>query len=207
MARLFIVRHGNTFESGETPRRIGARSDPPLTAAGEAQAYALGRHFLRQGIRFDAAFAAPLKRTTATAESILTAMDDGQPVRPLTLLTEIDHGPDEGKIEEAVVARLGSAAIAAWEREGVAPPGWTVEPEARLRGWTAQFEAERQTGRDILMVTSNGAARFALLALKALGGCGDGRESLKLATGAYGVIEVDGDGPRLTAWNVRPQGA
>jgi broad specificity phosphatase PhoE len=207
MARLFIVRHGNTFASGETPRRIGARSDPPLTAAGEAQAYALGRHLLRQGTRFDAAFAAPLRRTMATAETILTAMDDGQPIRPLKLLTEIDHGPDEGKTEEAVVERLGPAAIAAWDREGIVPPGWTVEPEARLGGWKAQFDAERDSGRDILMVTSNGAARFALIALKALGGCGGGRESLKLATGAYGVIEVDGDGERIAAWNVRPDGA
>ncbi len=68
----------------------------------------------------------------ATAQAILTAMDDGQPVRPLALLTEVDHGPDEGKTEEAVVARLGAAAIAAWDREGIVPPGWTVDPEARL---------------------------------------------------------------------------
>ncbi|MGA3882329.1 histidine phosphatase family protein, partial [Bacillus pumilus] len=46
-----IVRHGNTFAAGEPPRRIGARTDLPLTAQGQAQAEALGAHFAALGWR------------------------------------------------------------------------------------------------------------------------------------------------------------
>lgn len=207
MTRLYIVRHGNTFQSSEAPRRIGARTDLPLTAGGEAQATALGTHFARQGLSFAAAFAAPLRRTMDTALGILAAMDSNQRVEPLGLLTEIDHGPDEGAAEDAVVARLGADAIAAWDREGIVPPGWIVEPEARVGGWMARFDAERKTGRNILMVTSNGAARFARSALNALENGRKPGAPLKLRTGAYGAIEVDGEGQRLLCWNVRPDGA
>jgi transcriptional regulator GlxA family with amidase domain len=31
MTTLIIARHGNTFEDGETPRRVGARTDLPLS--------------------------------------------------------------------------------------------------------------------------------------------------------------------------------
>ncbi len=200
MSRLYLVRHGNTFARGEEPRRIGARTDLPLTAEGGAQATALGKHFADRGMRFVAAFAAPLARTTETAGGILAAMGSHQPVEPLALLTEIDHGPDEGAPESAVVARLGREALAAWDREAIVPDGWTVDRQARLAGWIERFEAERARTRDVLMVTSNGVARLARLAL----GEATGGAPLRLRTGAYGVIEVDGDGQRVLSWDVRP---
>ena len=52
MTRLYIARHGNTFEAGEAPRRVGRRTDLPLTAAGRAQAEALGRRFAADGVMF-----------------------------------------------------------------------------------------------------------------------------------------------------------
>ena len=71
MANLYVVRHGNTFEAGEAPRRVGARTDLPLTAAGLAQAEALGRHFADAGIRFTAVLSGPLLRTRQTAAAII----------------------------------------------------------------------------------------------------------------------------------------
>ena len=41
MTQLLIVRHGNTFETGETPRRVGLRTDLPLSSSGRKQANAL----------------------------------------------------------------------------------------------------------------------------------------------------------------------
>jgi len=43
--QLFIVRHGNTFDPGDTVTRVGARTDLPLSSSGRAQADALARHF------------------------------------------------------------------------------------------------------------------------------------------------------------------
>ena len=31
MTTLVVIRHGNTFEADEEPRRVGARTDLPLT--------------------------------------------------------------------------------------------------------------------------------------------------------------------------------
>ncbi len=62
MTRLVIVRHGNTFEAGEPPRRIGAGTDLPLTESGIDQARALGWHFAKNRIAFDRVLSSPLIR-------------------------------------------------------------------------------------------------------------------------------------------------
>jgi broad specificity phosphatase PhoE len=45
MARLFVVRHGNTFDAGDVITRVGGRTDLPLSASGKAQAEKLAAHF------------------------------------------------------------------------------------------------------------------------------------------------------------------
>lgn len=197
MTRLYIVRHGNTFEAGEAPRRVGRRTDLPLTAAGLAQAEALGRRFADDGVVFGACQAGQLQRTRVTAETILATMGAPLAVEPSELLTEIDHGPDENQTEERVEARIGREALEAWDRRAIAPPDWTVDAEGRLAGWR-QFVAG-PLPEAVLLVTSNGAARFALLAF------GFDMASLKLRTGAYGIIETGPDGQfRLVEWDKRP---
>lgn len=193
-----IVRHGNTFAPGEPPRRIGARTDLPLVASGRDQADALGTAFIDQ--RFDRALAAPLLRTGETARRILAPQGSPPAIEPADWLAEIDHGPDEGQPEEAVVARIGATALAAWDAKGVPPDGWSVDAGARIAGWTALWGAK---GR-VLVVTSNGVARFALLSDPALRDQMAALPSLKLRTGAYGVIARDGDRLRLLDWDRRP---
>jgi probable phosphoglycerate mutase len=205
MTRLYIVRHGNTFEAGEAPRRIGWRTDLPLTGAGLAQAEALGTQFARTGVRFARALSSGLRRTDATAEAIL-----GQQPHPLVLeqadfLAEIDHGPDENQPEEAVLARVGRAALELWDTEALPPPGWDVRPDWRRARWLAFADEVVVAHRDdaILLVTSNGAGRFALSAfgLKPGGKAG----SFKLRTGSYGLVEAGGNGKfRLLEWDKRP---
>ena len=196
-----IVRHGNTFERGEPPRRIGARTDLPLTAAGRGQAEALGAHFAAQGLAFAQVLVSPLTRTRQTAEAILEHAPGSATPLPCDWLREIDHGPDENAREEDVLARIGAQALEAWDTRGVPPPGWQVDAEARIAGWKALFDdvRERETG-PVLLVTSNGAARFALLAA----GLGSA-SGLKLPTGGYGVIRRDGCGAlALAEWGLRP---
>ena len=215
MTRTFvIVRHGNTFADHEAPRRIGARTDLPLVASGHEQAHRLGGYFAEQGWRFDTILCSPLLRTRETAEAIRGAFDDAPTVIPAPLLAEIDHGPDEDRIESEVIARIGSDALAAWETHGVAPPGWTVDAPARLAGWRALFAAPTPTGQaptptgqsksTTLLVTSNGAARFALLADVALMTQARALPSLKLRTGAFGIIQSSDAGLQCVAWDRRP---
>ncbi len=208
MIRTFvIVRHGNTFAEHDAPRRIGARTDLPLVASGHEQARRLGRWFAEQDWRFDTILCSPLLRTRETAAAIRDAFDDAPTVIPAPLLAEIDHGPDEDRIESDVIARIGRDALAAWETHGVAPPGWGVDAPARLAGWRTLFAAPTPTGQassTTLLVTSNGAARFALLADAALMTQADVRASLKLRTGAFGIIRRSDAGLQLVDWDRRP---
>lgn len=195
-SRLFIVRHGNTFDKGDVVTRVGGRTDLPLSASGRLQATALARHFA--ATPFATARSGPLKRTRETAAAILAA----QPAPPELLtdlfLREIDYGPDENRPEDDVVARVGKAALEAWERDFIPPPGWRVDPAAIVGNWQELFAELRDAPGNHLVVTSNGIARFALTAANASGHDG------KLATGAWGVIALEGDAVGVESWNQRP---
>ena len=201
-----IVRHGNTFEAGEAPRRIGARTDLPLTAKGRDQARALGRHFADQGLRFTRTHVSPLLRTRETAQLILAEQADAPDMQMAAWLREIEHGPDENQTEEAVLARIGQHALDQWDHAGIAPPGWTVDREARIAAWQALFaQSDDPAPGATLIVTSNGAARFALLADENLVNARQNLTSMKLPTGGYGIIQRSDTGSLAVApWGERP---
>lgn len=187
MRRVIIVRHGNTFDPGDVIRRVGRGTDLPLSTSGQAQAKALSAHFI--DTPFDRVISSPLKRTRETAEAIATHIqyDDR--------LLEIDYGPDEGKPEQDVVARLGADVIKFWDTHAVPPPDWLVDPEQIRANWANILTESSGT---TLVVTSNGIARFALDVAQ------HGGAERKLKTGAYGVIEERTDGWHVTEWNIRP---
>ena len=190
MRRAVIVRHGNTFAPGAAVHRIGARTDVPLHDSGRDQARALRRHFKARGLAFDRVLTSPLHRTRETAALIAPNVEHEW----VDWLREIDHGPDEGKPEPEVIARIGRPALDAWESRAEPPQGWIVDADARIaawRAWLADPGAETT-----LLVTSNGAARFARLAL--------GLGPAKLRTGAYAELEIMNEGPQLSIWDIRP---
>ncbi len=196
-SRIFVVRHGNTFLPSEPPRRIGRATDLPLVPSGLKQTAALSRWFADEGVRFDRALAGPLQRTRQTATVILSADDVAPRLDTAEWLAEIDHGPDENQSEAAVLARIGADALAAWDTRAIPPVGWTIDAETRLAAWHTLYLAP--PAGNTLLVTSNGAARFALLAL------GNQPAMMKLRTGAYGIIAAPHNAPaHLVAWDVRP---
>lgn len=196
MRRIFIIRHGNTFNAGAPVLRVGAGTDLPLVESGVQQAERLADWFAGQDLPIRQLLSGPLQRARQTAGAIGRAIGRDIAAMP-DWLDEIDHGPDEGRPEAEVVARIGEDALAAWDGEGVAPPGWIVQRDARIAGWRAYFSAGGD-GVDLL-VTSNGAARFALLA------AGIATASLKLRTGAFGELAVADDGMvKLADWDWRP---
>lgn len=196
-SRVWIVRHGNTFDKGDTVTRVGGRTDLPLSQSGKAQADALARHFA--GKAFISARTSPLKRTTQTAMTILGRQTAPPMLQTADFLREIDYGPDENRPEADVVERIGEAALDAWETKASPPEGWIVDPESLMAGWQALFAAVSQEPGDHLVVTSNGVARFALFAADR------GDQPLKLPTGGYGRIDLLSAGtPRLAEWGERP---
>ncbi len=200
MARLFVVRHGNTFDPGDTVRRVGGRTDLPLSRSGTEQADALATHFA--GICFKAAAASILERTRATARQILSRRKDSPALMLLPFLNEIDYGPDENQPEAAVEARLGRKALEAWERDGTLPPGWQADIPAIRQGWRNILARAGSLADDanVLIVTSHGVARFLPDVLPASIPDLDP----KLRTGAWGEIRIDNGRGAITAWNRRP---
>lgn len=201
MTLLYLVRHGNTFEAGEAPRRIGSRTDLPLTETGRAQASALGNHLAP--IRFAQAWSAELRRSKETATLILAAQAEPPELSYERVLNEIDHGPDEDQDPDTVLRRIGEDALAAWEKSLEPPPGWELGLDWRQQGWQALGSALARgpSGDPVLAVTSGGAARLALLCL----GVKDVPAGAKLRTGSYGIVSLGTDGRKeLREWDIRP---
>ena len=198
MKRLLIVRHGDTFLPGEPPRRIGARTDLPLTPRGEAQAREVATWLLSRDLLPDLAMAGPLQRAARTARIILAGLPRACSLGEAAWLDEVDYGPDEGLVESEVVERIGADALARWDRWAEPPAGWPIDRAGKIAGCRAGID-DLPAGTTLL-VTSNGTARFILLAL----GLVEAGTSLKLRTGAIGAIEIGDVGARLSRWDVRP---
>lgn len=201
MTRIVICRHGNTFDKGDVITRVGARTDLPLSISGIAQAKALAAHFSPKtsGFHFGQAYCSSLLRTYQTADFILSLNHDVKDLKQLDFLTEIDYGIDENKPEQDVVSRLGQKAIDLWDEKAVPPQGWKVDPPAIIQSWSAFLDEKKDEGGDILVMTSNGIARFALDAVDEIAT----DAPRKLRTAAYGIIEIDNGHAKLTAWDLR----
>ena len=201
---IYIVRHGNTFDKGDVVTRVGARTDLALSSSGQTQAEALAIHFMAKVPEgFSAAYCSPLQRTKQTAETILAVRENRPSIEIAEFLREIDYGPDENQPEEAVIARIGAPALAAWDEYAIPPAGWEIDPASIKQAWLDLLSTISKAEADapVLIVTSNGVARFALDAVTRFEAQPD---SIKLKTGAYGQLRVTGDEVALINWNVRP---
>ncbi len=202
---LIIARHGNTFEDGELPRRVGARTDLPLTDKGRMQARALGLWLKDNRLMPDVVYSSTLRRTIETAKLAIRETGVAQPVYQLAIFDEIDYGPDENRTEDEVAARLGVQVLNDWDKHATVPDGWNADPAQIVRNWQGFAERirEHEDGEVVVVVTSNGVARFAPHLT------GDfesfiGAHKPKLATGAIGVMQFDGGRWTVKNWNLTP---
>lgn len=205
MITLLVARHGNTFGPDEIPRRVGAHTDLPLVESGRAQAQALGRWIKESGYTPSCAYSSDLVRTKETARLALDAAGlTACPLTALSMFNEIDYGPDENKTEADVIARIGAAAIEAWDKHGIVPDGWNFNPDACIKDWT-DFAARlvADTIPCTLAVTSNGIARFAPHITGDFAGFA-AAHSLKISTGAVCRFVHDGTKWHVADWNIRP---
>lgn len=214
MTRLVIARHGNTFGPGDTVTYVGARTDLPLVDKGREQAQALGRYLKMHNLLPDAVYCSELQRTRETAELALKEARIREPVFPLAIFNEIDYGPDENKTRDEIVARIGERALQDWDERSIVPDGWHIAPKALTQSWRGfadHIHACEDTvhggvldiRETVLVVTSNGVARFAPLIARNFEEY-SAQGSFKLATGALGILEQDGEDWIISGWNIRP---
>lgn len=204
--RIVIARHGNTFAKGQTPLRVGARTDLPLVET--ERGTNVGKYLKMKSFLPVAVFAAPLKRTMETARLAIAAMDRDIALKSDGRFIEIDYGPDEGKSEEEVIARIGEAAMDAWNKEAKVPAGWEVSVEGIIDAWR-EFAAEVERdykGKTVMVVSSNGIIRFAPYLT------GNFKKfaqefDIKVSTGGVCVLEKE-DGDKfwtVKEWGVKPK--
>lgn len=205
--RLLIARHGNTFKPDEIPRRVGARTDLPLVESGLAQATRLGNYLKANDLIPDIVYTSQLQRTVQTAEGALAALGISRPIHQSDMFNEIDHGPDENKTDPEIVARIGGTAFHQWEKENLMPRDWSPQPDVLRRRWFdfARHAEQNYDDKTVLVVTSNGVARFApLLANNADDVIGDNR---KMGTGCLSIMEGSGGLWMISHWNIKPRDA
>lgn len=202
MTRLILVRHGNTFEADEKIVWAGARTDLPLTKAGQSQALQMGLTLKAKAVLPDRFLAGPLLRTREHAETLAQTLGFGNAIEIDEDLLEIDYGLWEGLSTEEIEARGGKAELDAWNQKAAWPtiPGWSPSPEALERNIKTLLDRFRDDRQDqtAVLVTSNGIMRFFARALA------HSPEQTKVWTGHYCILDhLDGQW-RYAAWNLPP---
>jgi len=206
MTRLLVARHGNTFGPGDVVTRVGT-TDLPLVSKGLEQGRNLGMYLKNHHLIPDVIFTSKLQRTIQTAEQAQIAMQTNVAIQTLSIFNEIDYGIDENQPEEKVVARIGKAQLQAWESAAEVPSGWNVDPALIIKNWQS-FAAsliKQHSGKIILLVTSNGIARFAPYLTGDFGAFRT-RYGIKMATGAVSLFEHKPPTELWTCsfWNIKP---
>jgi probable phosphoglycerate mutase len=205
MTTLIIARHGNTFEKGDIVTYVGARTDLPLTETGREQARSIGRYLKEHKLIPDVVYASHLKRTQETAKLAVKESGVSNPVFALDIFNEIDYGPDENKTREDIIARIGEQALNEWDENNVPPPGWDVQPQRIIGHWQgfADQIAAHDDNETVLVVTSNGIARFAphltgdFATFRAT-------HSPKLNTGSLSIFTYKNGKWHIQEWNLKP---
>lgn len=205
MTRIFLARHGNTFDAGDTVVRVGLKTDMPLAESGISQAERIGGYIKKNRINIAAVYTSTLQRTYETATIALEEADIHAPLHKLDIFDEIDYGPDEGKTEEQVIARIGTHAIHDWNTMAVVPPGWIVDPQTIVNNWQkfAQQVLEQYPDQTVMVVTSNGIARFAPYLTHDFLGFTE-KHNIKLSTGHLAQLSNTGESWTVDYWNEKP---
>lgn len=212
MLNLFIARHGNTFDKGDEILRVGKKTDLPLSLSGQQQAKSLGKLLKELNLsKLDKVFVSNLIRTQQTAQLALETVGFKNELVINALLDEIDYGPDEGQPEKKVVERVGTRALEQWEARATVPSGWLVEPQEIIQGWrniANQLVSEyltdsienNTTQTNILMVTSNGIARFSPYITGDFENFAKAH-NIKMKTGALSCFQYDSNKWNVKFWN------
>jgi len=193
VARVYLVRHGQTDWNRD--RRLQGHADPPLNAAGRAQAVDLAEGLAAElgGLRDKPLlFASDLRRALETADPVADVLDRAP--RRLRLLRERAFGPCEGKTWDELRAEHPEA-VAAYKAhvDRDALPG--SEPfaafEARVLAGVAKC-ARRADGLELgaVVVTHGGVIRVLLAAAHGAG------KRFMVANGAVFRLDVDDAGVR-----------
>lgn len=206
MPYLILARHGNTFNKGETPTWVGAKTDLPLTVKGEEQGEAMAAMIASDYAPLSAITAGPLLRTKRFAEILAQEVNNVFAIDER--LCEINYGLWENKSSEEIKELYGEEPLNRWEKEGIWPADmrWAPDKEKLLHNINSLLneqhkELQKRVQHNRVLFTSNGILRFVYTHLT---GKPPSPEA-KVAPGNYCVLEPTDDGWNIIKWNKRPE--
>ncbi len=184
------MRHGNTFEAGQTPLQVGAKTDLPLTAYGRAQAESMAAYLQAQHCLPTAIYAGDLKRQLEFAQIIGDQF--GLKVQKASALTEVDYGLWEGLSSKAILARFPEEYtewIDSGKWQGRIFGGSKELYLKHLDQWISYLTETFYEGT-VLAVTSNGILRFL--------------KNQKVQTGHFCEMDLSSKERKICSWNQNP---
>jgi probable phosphoglycerate mutase len=207
--RVFLVRHGNTFNPGETCLQVGLRTDLALTEGGRTQLCARGEKLKQDGVRPKTIFAGSLKRQKESASILMQLLAPAEPVVLEDALNEIDYGLWEGLSAEEIKSRWPKE-YELWSTSAVWPDGvFAGSEEAHLStvwNFARRLQEDFEAGDDVLVVSSGGTIRYfySLLTNKWEELAREARmKELKVATGSCSLLHLK---PNLRSASNEPTG-
>ena len=124
---LILIRHGRTCWNDKG--LIIGWEDPPLNEAGTCEATRAGQLISALGLPIANVFTSPARRTTATVELVLAALDGPSPIILADWrLNERHFGLLQGLDRTTAAELYGRKALRAWKHDPVAVPP-PVPPE------------------------------------------------------------------------------
>jgi len=197
--RLLLVRHGNTFEDGTTPTRVGMRSDLPLTEKGLVQATQFADAARDAGLALGPFVSGPLLRTRIFLShgfGIAPRLDDR--------LREIDYGNWEGLTDAEISALVGPSMLESWNKNCVWPDGqnWAPSPAVLSKGAESLVRELAAGDPSIVPVlcSSQGVLRY----FAKIDATFFARAKLGVGTGSCCGVSVGARGLRVDFWNEKP---
>ncbi|MFS0717308.1 2,3-diphosphoglycerate-dependent phosphoglycerate mutase [Arthrobacter sp. 1P04PC] len=121
--KLLVLRHGQSVLNAED--RFTGLLDPPLSAAGKAEAVQAGAMLASAALIPDIVYTSTLRRTVDTARIVLKELGSpGVPVARVWELNERSYGALTGRARNELLCELGPEVFHFWRRSyyGAPPP-------------------------------------------------------------------------------------
>ena len=193
--QFIVVRHGETEWNVE--RRVQGNGNSPLTAAGLAQAEAIGARLARE--RFDLLVASDLGRAMQTAERI--SAHCGLPIRRDARLRERNFGEGEGLTYEEIDSRWPDvfSRVRETDPDAMIPGGETRRQfHERVRA-AFQSLAHEHAGKRITVVSHGGVLTSLYRIVHDIPVTQPHR--ISIANASYNAIAFQADTWAIEAWD------